>query len=155
MSLRCSRNPNAVNTQSETSKAPTLLETLTEGDRNLDDALGYYLLVDPKTQIPFLGSPGSHHQNGIRYKDMGNRDLARYELELAARIEISRLNVKKAEEYMVLADCDSDSPEQMTRHRTIMMHLDEVKDIVAKYYGVEKYDCYDRSAKIPIELVLP
>lgn len=145
------RTRNQIITKKESKTAPTLLETLTEGDKDLYDALGHYLLVDPKKQIPLLGTAESHFENGLKCMEDGKRSSARWEFELAARIKISSLDIEKAKEYLTFASSVSDSPEQMIYHATILSHLDKVKDIATQYYGGEKY--IDRREKIPIKVV--
>ena len=142
-----SRPKRITNDQSESEKVPTRLELLTLGDRNLSEALSYYLLLDPKTQIPVLGTPEFHCANGLIYKEKGDRNAARWEFELAARIEISSLNVEKAEEYLELADSVSNSPEQTLHHRAILAHLDWANEIAAQYYGETLSS--DRRKEIP------
>lgn len=120
-------------------EATTPLEVLTEGDRSLAEALSNYLLLDPERQTVELGPAESHSENGMKYKEKGNYDSARWEFELAARIAISNMNMEKVKEYLMLAASVSASSDHMKHHQMILEHLDKVREIVARYYRGKKY----------------
>ena len=110
------------------------LEELCNGDKSLYVTMSYYLLAEPKRQLPLLGNSESYYERGLEQKALGNRVSARFDFELAARIEISKLNIRGAEEYLLLADSVSDLPEQIERHRILESNLEKVRKIAEEYY---------------------
>ena len=112
----------------------SLLKEFCKSDSNLCEALSNYLLIEPRSQLPLLGSSESHCENGLKWKMRGNLVSARVEIEIAARIEICKFNMQKVRDYLTLADTVSNLPVEIERHKVLLSNLEKVRKIAEEYY---------------------
>jgi hypothetical protein len=112
------------------------LRELCGSDEKLYEALANFLLLDPRSQIPQLGETDSLVEQGNAAIASGNKLVARVDFEIAARIEIFRLNKESTRKCLLLAEQVSDSDKARQYHETILQDMEKVMEIAEVYYGI-------------------
>ncbi len=114
---------------------PSSLEQLCGGDLDLYHAMQHFLLLDPESQIPRIGETNTFIARGNEAKARGERQFARPDYEIAARIEIARGNKENVRKCLSLArEVSEPSPEQ-ERLDKMLQNVERVVDIAEKYYA--------------------
>jgi hypothetical protein len=115
------------------------LEKLVAKDRDLYQALEFFLLASPKRQLMQEGEPASIKEVADEARLSGNNLSARINYESAAKMALYEQDREALKELLELADGVTNVERFRGYHRAILQNLDEAIRIAKEYYsGIEE-----------------
>jgi hypothetical protein len=117
-------------------KAGTPLLTLIPNDRDLFEAMEFFLLASPSRQVQQLGDWPSLKKVAEEAKSSGNTLFARINYESAAKIALYEQNKEEFRSLLTLAEEVTTSGERFGEfHRILLDKTDQALQIAREYYA--------------------